>query len=203
MKLLDCAEVKTGLVLGRKSIKLADTSLDEGEPITVFPHLTLKSFSGKGVIEKEHLGELSTTKDLDSRYFTQENDIIMRMSTPYTAILISKKEVGLVITSNFVRIRPNSPEILPEFLCWLLNSDETKKKLRIATSSITLGSVSPQVVSKLELTLLPLETQKKIGTLHHLFQREQQLLHLLKEKKEVYQTTVLKQIYESVKGESL
>lgn len=203
MKLIDCAEVKTGLVLARKSLKPSDSRPEVDKDATLYPHLTLKSFSGKGVIEKEGLGELRATKKLDPRYLTQEGDIIMRMSVPYTAILIEKNDVGLVITSNFVRICPISKDISPDFLCWVLNSEETKKKIKIATSSIMLGSVSPQVLSNLEITLLPLDKQEKIGMLHRLFQREQQLLTLLQEKKEVYQTVALHQIYKSVKGESL
>lgn len=201
MKLQDCAEVKTGLVLARKLSKSAVSDKKEGGGTTSYSHLTLKSLSGKGVIEREYLGELRTITELEQRYFTQEGDIVMRMSAPYTAIRISEINVGLVITSNFVRIRPNSQDVLSDFLCWVLNSEETKKKIKIVTSSIMLGSVSPQVLSNIEITLLPLDTQKKIGTLHHLFQREQQLLSLLKEKKEVYQTTALKKIYKSSKGE--
>lgn len=155
------------------------------------------------MIEKEHLGELQVAEELEQLYLTQEGDIIMRMSLPYTAILISKNDVGLVITSNFVRIRPNAQKIAPEFLCRMLNSEETKKKIKRATNSIVLGSVSPQVLSNLDITLLPLDTQKKMGALHHLFQREQQLLTLLQEKKEMYQTATLNKIYKHTKGESL
>lgn len=203
MKLVDCAEVKTGLVLSRKSLKPSESRLEEGKEIILYPHLTLKSFSVKGVIVKEDLGELEVTKELEPRYLTKEGDIVMRMSVPYTAILITKEDVGLVITSNFVRICPTTPDVSPNFLCWALNAEETKKKIKIATSSIMLGSVSPQVLSNLEITLLPMDKQEKIGILHHLFQREQQLLTLLQEKKEVYQAAALKQIYKSIEGESL
>lgn len=201
MKLRDCAEVKTGLVLARKSIKEFESGEEVAENATMFPHLTLKCFSAKGILEKEHLGEIRVNEDLDTRYLTQEGDIVMRMSAPYTAVLISKDDVGLVITSNFVRIRVKSREISPLFLCWVLNSEEMKRKIKIATNSIMLGSVSPQVLSNMELNLLSQELQEKVGRLHHLFQREQQLLVLLQEKKNVYQTAVLTKIYKCSKGE--
>lgn len=200
MQLIDCAHIKTGLVLGRKSLKSADETSEIGENWLVYPHLTLKTFSAEGVMDFSHLGEIMVEKELKPQYLTQKGDIIMRLSAPYTAILITKEQEGLVISSNFVKICPNIEELSPEFLCWVLNSEETKLRLQSATSCTMLGSMSQKILGKLEIMLPTGDIQEKIGTLHHLFLREQQLLRLLQEKKEVFQTTALQQIYKNSKG---
>ncbi len=194
MKLKECATIRTGLILARKTAKIKGLeNMTEN-----YRHLTLKSFSPQGKIDHCFLEETTYKEVLDEKYLTQEADIVMRMTQPYTAILIEKEDVGLVITSNFVCIRVNSKEINPAFLCWVLNSKENLQRLQILSSSITLGSVSPQTISDLPVIQVPFEKQEKIGALAKLFLKEELLLARLQICKEKIHQQTLQNIYKTL-----
>ena len=78
MKLEKIADISTGLVLSRKK-----SSNNEG---FVYELLTLKSFNENGYIEDEYLDNFISEEKIKSQYLTQEGDIIVRLSSPNTAI---------------------------------------------------------------------------------------------------------------------
>ena len=80
MKLEKIADISTGLVLARKK-----SSNNEG---VVYDLLTLKSFNENGYIEDEYLDNFISEEKIKSQYLTQEGDIIVRLSSPNTAIYI-------------------------------------------------------------------------------------------------------------------
>ncbi|MGL5439352.1 MAG: hypothetical protein ACRDA4_03070 [Filifactoraceae bacterium] len=192
IKLLYWADIRSGLVLARKQ----STSPTENN----YKLLTLKSINPKGYIEKDLLDDYFATEMLNENYISQIDDVIVRTSTPYTAVLIDESTKGIVISSYFTIIRSNKNKLKPEYLYWLLNNDETLKTIQKNNFSNILGSIRPQFFSDLEVLLLPLNEQEIISELNLLLKKEQQLLTALKEQKELKSKYILEEYYGKMKG---
>ena len=105
----------------------------------------------------------------------------------------------MVISSNFVVIRTESGLLLPEYLFWLLNTQNMKRKIYENATSNMLGSVKATFLMDLELTVLPLEHQRRIARLNLLAKKEERLLKELADEKEKLYDILLNQAYKSAK----
>ena len=183
MKLGTVATIRSGLVLSRKLSR-------ELSPFR-YPLLNLRAIHPDGYILSDSLEVFYATEPLRQEYLTQQGDIIIRLSIPYTAILIDSGMVGMVVSSNFAIIRLNQDCILPEYLLWLLNTADTKKKVYESSSSNMLSAVRPTFFAELELLPFNLANQEKIAKLNLLAKRETWLLKKLAEEKERYYVAVI------------
>lgn len=180
MRLDDLVSVKTGLVLARKQAK------HPSDVIAKYRQLNLKAIDSKGYIDENNLEEFCANERLKSEYLTQPGDVIVRLTTPYTAVLIDEKFAGMVIPSHFIVIRTRGKKILPEYLYWLLNTDKVKSSLLQYVSSIMIGTVKPASYAEMEIELLTLEEQRKISDMNMLAKKEIHLLDRLIGQKELY-----------------
>ena len=175
MKLGTVATIRSGLVLSRKLSR-------ELSPFR-YPLLNLRAIHPDGYILPGSLEVFYATEPLRQEYLTQQGDIIIRLSIPYTAILIDANMVGMVVSSNFAIIRLNQDYMLPEYLLWLLNTLDIQKKIYESSSSNMLSAVRPTFFAELEILPLTLSGQEKIAKLYLLAKRETRLLKKLADEK--------------------
>lgn len=178
MKLKDLITVRSGLVVTRKA-----TKEDKGYG---YQQLTLKSFRPQCSLDTVELTEFKSNSILDRRYLTQMGDVIVRLTAPYTAILIDEETTDLVITSNFVVLRQEMQVFCPRYLWSLMNGREVKRTLEQGTSSTMMGSVKPQAIGALEFQIISMAGQERLGMLHMLSVKEQGLLSELQQEKLKY-----------------
>ena len=187
MNLGTVATIRSGLVLSRKLSREISSYR--------YPLLNLRAIHPDGYILSDSLEVFyatgAATEPLRQDYLTQQGDIIIRLSVPYTAILIDTDMTGIVVSSNFVIIRLNKKYMLPEYLLWLLNTPDIKKKIYESSSSNMLSAVRPTFFAELEVLLLSLADQEKIAKLNLLAKQETQLLKNLADEKERYYTAVI------------
>ena len=127
MRLGDAAEVRSGLVLARKSSRTPTPHC--------YPLLNLRSIKDDGYIDLEDLDLFHATEALQSDYISQVGDIVIRLSAPYTAVLIVGETAGMVVSSNFAIVRADRQQIIPSYLYWLLNTPKVKKRIYENTTS--------------------------------------------------------------------
>lgn len=180
LRLDDLVSVKTGLVLARKQAK------HPSDVIAKYRQLNLKAIDSKGYIDENNLEEFCANERLKAEYLTQPGDVIVRLTTPYTAVLIDEEFAGMVIPSHFIVIRTRGKKILPEYLYWLLNTEKVKSSLLQNVSSIMIGTVKPASYAEMEIELLTLEEQRKISDMNMLAKKEIHLLDRLMGQKELY-----------------
>ena len=183
MNLGTVAAIRSGLVLSRKLSREISSYR--------YPLLNLRAIHPDGYILPDSLEVFYATELLRQEYLTQQGDIIIRLSIPYTAILIDTDMTGMVVSSNFAIIRLNQKYMLPEYLLWLLNTPDTKRKIYENSSSNMLSAVRPTFFAELEVLLLPLADQEKIAKLNQLAKQEMQLLKKLADEKERYYVAVI------------
>ena len=183
MNLGTVAVIRSGLVLSRKLSREISSYR--------YPLLNLRAIHPDGYILPDSLEVFYATELLRQEYLTQQGDIIIRLSIPYTAILIDTDMTGMVVSSNFAIIRLNQKYMLPEYLLWLLNTPDIKRKIYENSSSNMLSAVRPTFFAELEVLLLPLADQEKIAKLNLLAKQEIQLLKKLADEKERYYVAVI------------
>lgn len=177
MQLGEIAFVRTGLVLNRKKPDPTEKVL------AVYNIFTLKNITEYGRINLREIEKFSSTSVLDGNYFTQKNDILMRLSYPHTAIFVDGDHEGLLIPSSFAVIRVSEGDILPEYLTWYLNTKEIKNQLEKAHAGSRIPSTNKQVLKSLPIRKPILERQKSLIDVFKLHLKEQDIYQRLIEEK--------------------
>ena len=191
----DVATIRTGVVTARK--KRNESSISSYQ----YQMLNLKCITTEGYINKEYVENYESALPLKLEYLTQMGDILVRLSAPYTAVLIQDQSVcGLVIPSHFAIIRANSRIVLPEYVYWTLGREKINTQIRQNSSGSTaFGTISSGLIANLPIRLLPIEKQRVLGELLKLSEREQELLYRLAEQKEKYNKELINRIYNMIK----
>lgn len=192
MKLGEIASVRSGLVLSRK--------LARENPVQRYRLLNLRSITPEGYIDMNETDVFDAKETLPREYLSQVGDIVIRLSAPYTAVLIDEETEGMVVSSNFVIVRTDPQELLPEFLYWLLNTSEVKHRMFENSSSNMLGAVKPKFFADYEITPLPIPEQQKIAAINALAKAESKLLRQLANAKEQYYEAILRNTYNEIKS---
>lgn len=191
MKLGEIASVRSGLVLSRK--------LARENPAQRYRLLNLRSITPEGYIDMNETDVFDAKEPLPREYLSQVGDIVIRLSAPYTAVLVDEESEGMVVSSNFVIVRTDPQELLPEFLYWLLNTSEVKHRMFENSSSNMLGAVKPKFFADYEITPLPIPEQQKIAAINALAKAESKLLRQLANAKEQYYEAILRNTFNEIK----
>lgn len=195
MQLDELASVRTGLVTARKKPK------DNQQAIKKYKLLNLKCINSAGYLDARCIEEYSSAEILKSEFFTQKGDILVRLSAPYTAVLINEgNECGLLVPSHFAIIRANKTKALPEYILWFLKRESTYQQiLQNSSGSSAFGTISSGFIASLKIRDLSIKNQAIVGKLLLLSEKEQKLLHDLAKQKEIYNRELVNKIYDSFK----
>ena len=195
MLLENVATIRTGVVTTRKKAGEKDPVIHE------YKLLNLKCAATAGYLDLQYSETLGTTEPLKPEYFTQMDDILVRLSAPYTAIMITREEwCDYLVPSHFAIIRVDKTVASPEYILWFLRRESTKQKiLQNISGSGAFGTINSKFFSTLSIRSLPLKKQKTIGQMQILSEKEQELLHKLTAQKEIYNKLLIDKIYDSVK----
>lgn len=185
MRLGDIAIVRSGLVLARKQAKTA--------PAHQYLLLNLRAVKSDGSLDRSMLETFAASERLNPEYLTHTGDVVVRLTTPYTAVLINKQAEGIVIPSSFVIIRANRGYVLPEYLFWLLNTPKVRQQIYESTTGNMLSSAKPSYFHDFRVDDLPIEKQQRIAVLNETARREVRLLTELAAKKETYYAHIIDQ----------
>ena len=191
MKLGDITTVRSGLVLSRKAARETDG--------ICYPLLNFKAIDDSGHIDPEELDVYRAEKVLAPEYLTHAGDVVVRLTAPYTAVLIDPQTEGLVISSNFIVIRADKRYVLPSYLYWLLNTQKFKHKIYENATSNVLGAVKARFFADYTWASVTIEDQQTIAELNRLAQQEVHLLHCLAREKEKYYAAAIQQFQKSKK----
>lgn len=193
MRLDELATINTGLVTARKQVKIPN------EETIKYRTLNLKAINENGYIEDDLVEDFWANERLKRGYLTQIGDIVVRLTTPFTAVLIDEMHTGIIIPSHFVVIRVDLKRILPEYLYWLLNTEKVRQEIQQNISSTTIGAVKPMAYAALNIELITLEEQKQIGELYRLAKKELHLRNQVMEQKELYYKEAINKIQKEMR----
>ena len=191
MKLGSVAQVRSGLVLARKQAR--------GRTEYRYPLLNLKCIHPNGYIDTALCERFDSVEYLNPEYLTHKGDVVIRLTVPYTAVLVTDELEGYVIPSSFVVVRTDRGIVLPEYLLWLLNSQQVKQRIYESAVSNMLGAVKPRYFAEFEMEQISISHQQILADLNQLAKREAQLLAKLAAEKERYYDHILNQVFTDIK----
>ena len=191
MKLGSVAQVRSGLVLARKQAR--------GRTEYRYPLLNLKCIHPNGYIDTALCEMFDSVEYLNPEYLTHKGDVVIRLTVPYTAVLITDELEGYVIPSSFVVVRTDRSIVIPEYLLWLLNSQLVKQRIYESAVSNMLGAVKPRYFAEFEMEEISISHQQILADLNQLAKREAQLLAKLAAEKERYYDHILNQVFTDMK----
>ena len=191
MKLGDIAEVRSGLVLSRKKST-------DGSGVS-YRALNFRAMGADGCINEEELDSFLSAEALPPEYVSHIGDVIVRLTAPYTAVLIDRSTEGMVISSNFVIIREYGKDFLPEYLFWLLNTPKVKYDIYENATSNMLGAVKARYFTEFQIQAVPMDRQQRIAEMNLLARREVSLLNRLAKEKEIYYAAVIDRMQREVR----
>lgn len=186
VKLETIAKVRCGLVLSRKQAREVTDAK--------YRLLNLRAINADGTVDGPALDEYYAKERLSAEYLTQAGDIIVRLTAPYTAVLVDETTSGMVVSSNFVIIRVHSRIALPAYLFWVINTRKVKHAIFENTSSNMLGAINPKFFASLEMVLPSVERQRTIADMNLLALKESALLRQLADEKKRYCELILNQM---------
>lgn len=150
VKLEDMAEIFSGLSYRRY--------LDEtGDKFKVIVQRSIKKDG-----ELSDFDELTLKSNIKERYFTRENDVLMKMPYPYDVVCV--KEEGLVVSDRIAIIRLRKGYD-PDFIAHLLTNAHIKKQIHELGSSEKIPHTSLKEIKQLELIVPDYDIQVKYGEL--------------------------------------
>ncbi len=191
MRLGNVASVRSGLVLSRKQAK--------GKAGIIYPALNLRCINPTGSIDKNQMDVYEASELLPAEYLTHPGDIVVRLTAPYTAVLIDEATAGIVISSSFAIIRADRRVLKPEYLFWLLNTASAKREIFDNATGSMISAIKPKFFSYYEIDLPSVAGQEKIAALNALAKKETQLLYQLAEAKKNYYDTIMDNIHNEMK----
>ena len=154
--------------------------------------LSLKNVTDDGRILLAEVEDYYAAEALKCEFFTRDGDVLVRLSTPYSIVLIAEEEAGVLISSHFAIIR-TAKAIDPRYLHWWLTKNR-KRFYQMASGSTMMGTISSGYIADMTFDPPPLERQRQVATLLKMKNREQHLLSLLSEKKKKLIDATIKKI---------
>lgn len=176
------ADIMVGLVLKRKVAEITDLQTYK------YKALTLKSFNSEGWIDTNFLDDFVSSEKLDDRYLCFKDDVVIKITPPYTAVTITDDTDGCVVPSQFIILRIEKKLMNPEYLSLFLNSDNAKKHIAITATGVTVPMLKTGTLKELEIPIVEFERQENIAEINKLIIKERHLLYkLISEKEKYYQ----------------
>lgn len=146
----DMAEILSGLSYRR----YLDESGDN------FKIIVQRSIKGDG--ELSDFEEVSLKHRIKDRYFTQYDDVLMKMTYPYDVVCI--KQENLVVSDRIAIIRLKKG-YNPDFIAHLLTNAHVKKQLHELGGTGKMPHTSLKEIKQLQLIVPDFKTQTKYGEL--------------------------------------
>ena len=159
MTLENIASVTAGQIMTRVT---ADK--DAGEQVVESVKVLVPKAIVSGVIVKEDLGDAELGKQIDEEKYTQEGDVVIKLSTPYDAAYVNEENAGIAIPSFCAAIRiTDNDKMDAMYLTAFLNSSYVRDEL----TAKVVGSARPMIkitdIRALEVPELNMKDMQDIG----------------------------------------
>ena len=172
MFLKDVSNIRTGLVTARKQAKGP-----ENGDFREYRLLSLRCIKEPGVLDVDLAEPYAANDELKPEFLTQQDDILVRLSAPYTAALVDDESADYVVPSHFAIIRVDKSKVDPAYVLWILRQQSTLKQIyQNVSGTVAFGTISSNFFNDLKIDAIPLEKQRLMGAILKLSEREQALL---------------------------
>ncbi len=159
MKLSDCAKIVGGQIMSRVT-----ANVEKGDEVVETRKVVIpKCIHSDGTIVVEDMPEEDLKVAADTKKLTQAGDIVIKLSTPYDAGLVTDETAGAIVPS-FCAIIKLKESVDHNYLLAFLNSSTCKDQLRMQVSGAIMTVLSVGKVGGVEVPFPSINEQQAIGT---------------------------------------
>lgn len=191
MKVQELGDVRTGQILSRKKT--------EKPTEFIYKVFTLASIEKTGTIQENLIEDFKSNSEIEQSLLTKEGDILIRLSSPYTAVYITKQFENILIPSLVAVIRIKSEEYLPEYVKIYLNSEDAKSQIRKEANGTVIATITTKSLKELEIPLISMQKQRHLIHYTNAYLEEKQLTEELVKLKEREYQTIINQSFKDTK----
>ena len=155
--------------------------------------LQLGDVSPDGHVDPDRLTRVAFD-DLPERYLVGRGDVIFRSrGEPNIAVALGDRfvERAVAVLPLFV-LRPKPEIILPEYLAWAINQPASQRHFDRVARGTTMRMVPRAGLEILEISVPPIDTQRRIVAIDALAEREWSLAILAADKRRALNRLLLK-----------
>jgi len=158
---------------------------DEGKPFIRVSNLSKYGFTDR---DQKYLSE-ELYQQLRETYEPKQGDFLLtKDATPGIAYVV-KEQIEGIISSGILRLQINDSEINKEYLALCINSIVGKMQVERDCGGSVILHWKPEQVKRLQIPILPLETQQEIASLvqqsHEARKKAKELLEIAKRAVEI------------------
>ena len=188
-KISDVAEVQGGIVLSRKEAKTQE------ESYCSYKRLTLRASARTGSIHVTDLEDFYACESLDNALFTSKGDVVVRLLSPMYPVYVENNYENILLPSQFAVLRVKDREvIMPEYLRLWLAQKSIQDRVLDLESGTAQKAVKIKTILNLEISIPPLEVQKKAVMIDTLSRRRECLYRELIEEERTLTENLLENI---------
>ena len=148
-----------------------------------------KCINADGTIDTNEIVTETIFMEPDPRRITEVGDIVIKLSTPYDAAIITEESSGCLVPSFCALIKDNH-YLERYYLLGFLNSEECKRQIRKQVAGATVPLVS---IGKIANIIIPVPEPDEIGKIGREYKETQEKLSMLRK-----MTTLLTQRNDAV-----
>jgi restriction endonuclease S subunit len=172
-KIRDIATLQTGLFA---------KPLAMGEVV----YLQSKYFDDQGNLLAKLHPDLSR-EEISTKHVLRDGDVLFAAKgTKNFAAVYEEHNLPAVASTSFFVIRLFDSKVLPDYLCWFINNQNTQSSLKAQAMGTSIPSISKVVLEELEIPVPSLEKQKSVVAISKLRWHEKNIhakLESLRDKK--------------------
>ena len=188
-KISDVAEVQGGIVLSRKEAKTQE------ESYCSYKRLTLRAVDRTGSIHVSDLEDFYACESLDNALFTSKGDVVVRLLSPMYPVYVENNYENILVPSQFAVLRVKDREvIMPEYLRLWLAQKSIQDRVLDLESGTAQKAVKIKTILNLDISIPPLEVQKKAVMIDILSRRRECLYRELIEEERTFTENLLENI---------
>lgn len=116
-----------------------------------------------GYIDEDNLVINSYKKDVEEKRITKLNDIIIKLTAPFSAVKVDEDNVGLLVSSFCSIIRFNDEVINRDYFVAYLNSELCKKQVEDLMVGTGIQTLSIKSFKNILIPVPTIEKQEEIG----------------------------------------
>ena len=154
MKIEDICELTSGQVLSRVTCK--ENGVEKRFAL-------LPKAICKGNIKTDELEEYKMKSKLDEKKLTMLGDIIIKLSTPYEAVVITEEYVGLLVPSFCAILRCKTKEFDPYYIAAFINSKSFAIQIEEKITGNSVGILSLSSLKDICIPDLSLYYQNEVA----------------------------------------
>jgi len=184
IRLLDLAEIFTGLSYQKKEISLKSNGINFIQAKDIVNNQLFKNTIFK--IEKI---------SIDKRFILIDNDILFSAKGNRNFAFLYKNAYGeSTASSTFFIIRITNNSVLPEYLSWYLNQKSAQDYFKSQSTGTFIPSINKMQLGELTIPIPAIEIQSKIIKVDTLRKKEKELLNMISSKRDLLIENILYKI---------